>query len=390
MSKAIGYSFWGFLADVKMDSNCNELSTPDGNAFYSWSIIREYMKQGYDVVSVMPDRDLHAVHHLGKNAFSAWCSDERFNAYNGSKKVDYNRLDFATCSADDVFDVFDRSNLNQSEYILHEWRMEIPSRNDIGSRGNEGWQPDLFLQDCIVKYCASRNVPLVIFDLDYKLTEEDVQAISDVVDLTVIELGSKWQSVHPRCKVGHVEIPFCFDCINFFNVQKKKEKLVYVGNRYERDWCIDKYFPKNEDGCVVYGNWNESGRDSKDRWPTIDFRGRLQTSEMHDAYSSAACTLLLAKKDYCDYGFMTARVIESVFYGAVPLFIEEYGKSMISKYAGLYSDELTVRSEEDVVSKMNVFFSDERFAKDVIQYLRWHLSFMDASEFVFDVSKVVH
>ena len=31
----VGYSYWGFLGDVKMNSNCDIISTPDGNAFYS-------------------------------------------------------------------------------------------------------------------------------------------------------------------------------------------------------------------------------------------------------------------------------------------------------------------------------------------------------------------
>ena len=42
----VGYSYWGFLGDKKLDEKFNEVSTPDGNAFYSWSIIREIQKRG--------------------------------------------------------------------------------------------------------------------------------------------------------------------------------------------------------------------------------------------------------------------------------------------------------------------------------------------------------
>ena len=57
VTKKCGYSYWGFLGDTKMDKDGNLLSTPDGNAFYSWSIIRQLQKDGYVVVQVMPDRD---------------------------------------------------------------------------------------------------------------------------------------------------------------------------------------------------------------------------------------------------------------------------------------------------------------------------------------------
>lgn len=391
MKKVVGYSFWGFLSDVKIDKDGNELSTPDGNAFYSWSILRELEKRGYDVVQVMPDRDKYAIQKFGKDAFKAWCKEERFEAYSDTKKTDYSCVDLRTCKTTEVFEIFDRMNLKQSEYILHEWRMEISSRNAILSRANPGWQPDLFLQDCLLAYCSLNNIKLVVFDLDYKLSEEEAISLSKVVDLTIIELGDKWQLTNSGVKSARVEIPFCFDCIDYFDVDDESDsKLVYVGNRYERDWCIDKYFPKNKDGCVVYGNWNESGRDSKKKWPTIDFRKRLQTSEMHDAYSSSACTLLLAKSNYCKYGFMTARVIESIFYGAIPLFIEEFGEDLISKYAGALKDCLTVRSEEDVTRKMNFFYDSPNYVKKcVILYLRDRLEFMDAKNFVDDVENAI-
>ena len=44
----VGYFYWGFLGDKKF-RNGKEVSTPDGNAFYSWSIISELQKRGYDV-----------------------------------------------------------------------------------------------------------------------------------------------------------------------------------------------------------------------------------------------------------------------------------------------------------------------------------------------------
>ena len=68
--KGVGYSYWGFLGDVKMDSKGNLLSTPDGNAFYSWSIIDELATRGNSVFQLMPDRDKYAAEILGPEMFT--------------------------------------------------------------------------------------------------------------------------------------------------------------------------------------------------------------------------------------------------------------------------------------------------------------------------------
>ena len=43
----VGYFYWGYLGDKKFDKNGNEVSTPDGNAFYSWSIIKALQDAGH-------------------------------------------------------------------------------------------------------------------------------------------------------------------------------------------------------------------------------------------------------------------------------------------------------------------------------------------------------
>ena len=80
-TKKVGYSFWGFLADIKMDKDLRILSTPDGNAFYSWSIIKELQSREYTVINVMPDRDYPAVDNFTNFAFSSFAMEDRYNAY---------------------------------------------------------------------------------------------------------------------------------------------------------------------------------------------------------------------------------------------------------------------------------------------------------------------
>ena len=373
--KKAAYSYWGFLADIKLDSNYNELSTPDGNAFYSWSIIQELQRRNYNVLTIMPDRDQYAVIKYGKNAFLAWATNKRYNAYDKCDHITYSYMNKSS-----VFSIWDKYKLNEYDFILHEWRMLIQGRNDLNSKTMTSWQPDYFLQECLLEYCKMHNIRLFIFDLDYKLSIDDIK---DMQNVTVLELGNKWKNTQINAKT--VYIPFDFSSINEFKpsrIDKRQYDLVYIGNRYERDWCINKYIPETLDKCIIYGNWKESGRDSETKWPLLKFGKRLQLRDMHDAYDSAICTILLAKHDYCKYHFMTARIIEAIFYGCVPLFIREYGDNTIRKFAGACANLLTVKSKSDVINKIDKLKQNQELYSDVLSYLRYRLTKMDVSHFV--------
>lgn len=383
----VGYSFWGFLGDVKMNEKFEEISTPDGNALYSWSIIKALQDKGHEVYRIMPDRDRFGMQKLNADLFGEWCKEERFKAY---AKMRGCCKSFGFETEEEIMKLWNEAKLNELDCVLHEWRMEIAGRNDEASRGKEGWQPDLFLQNCLIKYCRKNGIKLVVFDLDYKISEEQFEEIADISHL--LELGTKWQSTKFANIASKVYIPFCFDRINELDVKNNADienDLVYVGNRYERDWCIDKYIPEDMAKCIVYGNWKESGRDSESRWPNIRFGKRLQTADMYKVYSNSICTILLAKKEYCKYSFMTARIIEAIFYGTVPLFIEEYGKNTINEYAGAYANFLTVRSKQDVVAICDILRQNEVFRKRIIEYMRSRLSFMDAKNFVQMLENVI-
>ncbi len=372
----IGYSYWGFLADVKMNNKLEQLSTPDGNAFYSWSIIKELQARGNNVYSIMPDRDKYAVTTLGKDAFDAWATDDRYDTYSKMNHIEYS-IDWKNAIMNDLFKIWDNYKF---EYIIHEWRMPIEGRNTINAKSNVDWQPDLFIQMCLLRYCKLHSIKLFIFDLDYKLKASN---IIDKENTIILELGTKWEK--SKIKSHKVYIPFDFNHINDFEIKSFDERntnLIYIGNRYERDWCIDKYIPENFDNVVIHGNWKEGGRDSVEKWPRLDFRKRLQTSEMHDAYSNSVCTILLAKKDYCKYNFMTARIIEAIFYGTIPLFIQEYGFDTIHEYAGKYSMILTVHNKQDVINAITQIKQSSTEYNDIIQYLRDRLSKMDATYFI--------
>lgn len=409
MKKRCGYSFWGFLGDRKYDAYGKLLSTPDGNAFYSWSIIMELQNRGYEVVQVMPDRDLYGTIYSGKALFESWAKDKRLEAYSKTIKIKYEKLfwlkGFVSRSeirthakSQNVWQTMKKKVLEIYEeyfgdiqFILHEYRMLIPGRNDIDSVFNEEWQPDYLIQECLFEYCCKEQKRLILFDLDYKL---DYNVYRDLrrggCPAVIFELGTKWQRTYADIENGieirKVYIPFDFDSIDYFDIlpkEKRQQNLIYVGNRYERDWCIDKYIPENLNRCTIYGNWLEGDRDSAEVWSRLNFGRRLQTGDMASVYQDSLSTILLAKAEYCEYGFMTARIVESIFYGTVPFFIEEYGKDVIKEYAGRYADFLTVVSKEDVVYKIKCLRKNGGpQVKDIVGYLRNRLDFMDVKNFV--------
>lgn len=419
--KKCGYSFWGYLGDVKYTRDGKEASTPDGNAFYSWCIIRELQKRGYEVTQIMPDRDAKGYELRGDFLFSSWIESERVQAYIGTKKSDWWDI-IDKCKKDVQFHQFNKNMLvehiksrilgrmellyGDMEFILHEYRMLIDGRNDLSSVFNEDWQPDYLLQECIFDYCIKYHKKLIIFDLDYKVDYRIYGYLRDKgCPVTIFELGNRWLRndslfIKGRQVAGidarQVFIPFDFDNIGYFNVDNvgpgyiRKNSLVYVGNRYERDWCIDKYIPSILPDCIIYGNWLEGNRDSRKRWSNLHFGQRLQTKDMREVYGNSAATILLAKKEYCEFDFMTARIIEAIFYGTVPLFIEEYGEKTIEMYAGDYAEFLTVRNAMDVYKKVEELrkLSGGRWIEIIVEYMRDRLKFMDVKYFVNAIEEV--
>lgn len=380
MGLNIGYGFWGFLGDrkyIKKDGAVKEVSTPDGNAFYSWGIISELLKQGNKVIQLMPDRDEPGYLERGSNIFKAWAGKERENAYLG--------MEVGMEQYDTFSNGFDLGQLNcdlaprvyNLDFVLWEWRWPIPGRNDRATMETnpESYQPDYLIQHTYLRLFKALNIPVIVFDLDYKLTNEDIIKYGIAA---VVELGNKWQN-NTLCTSRRVEIPFNFRHINTFDVADPDVGTIYVGNRYERDWCIDKYLPN---GTVVHGNWTESNRDSQQKWPNHIFRDRLQTADMQKAYSAAAVTPLLAKRSYCEQGFMTARIIEAVFYGCVPLFIEEFTRN--SAYIPTHLRNLLIVKDKTNVSTVSAaLFEQPEVRERIIHELRYHLStFMDSKYFV--------
>lgn len=384
MPAKVGYSYWGFLGDYKFDEDKDLVSTPDGNAFYSSSIIHSLQQAGYEVIQVMPDRDMPGYDSMQDFLFSSWGTMMRSIAYRKmirnyvKKERDQSVSDYF----DELHKFWDDSGLRDAKFILHEYRFCIEGRNDPASFqcGEYGFQPDYVIQLALFNYCIKHGVFVYIFDLDYKLDEATLDKLkADGLKFKVVELGNKW--AYRGDEALRVQIPFDWDVMlaeaDIKSVFSKTKSICYVGNRYERDETVYKYLDPigNVD---IYGKWLHGDVD----FSGLVFHGRVHVPQMKEAYRTNMATLLMAKQEYYEHEFMTARILEAVFYGCIPFFAEEYGDDVINAYVGIFDSFLKVRSAKELMTKTRVLEKDREFASHVLCYLVSHLSFMSSDKFV--------
>src|SRR3990172_11105956 len=122
-SMRLGYAFHGFLGDYKMDADYQELSTPDGNASYSWSILYEAQRRRHEVWLMQQDRDWPAFQQKGRYDFESFSQEKRFDSYLLSRKA--------------------RDSFPELDVLLLEWRFPIPPRNTPHHVEKPGYQGDL-------------------------------------------------------------------------------------------------------------------------------------------------------------------------------------------------------------------------------------------------------
>ena len=345
----IGYGTNGSLVDKKILADGSVAVDRDAVAIQLEPLLR-CLQQEHNVFRLVKDTvDQYSIAKFGKDAFS-FNQDVRYETY---KKWQY----------------MPPEEFKNLDLVVWEWRWQIPGRNSIADIGKPYFQDDFINQCKFFKLFKQYHIPVIIFDADYKLTDDDVRLTYENL-IGILDYGTKWEN---RSELG-ITVDSCFD-VNYFGMYKPVEPsdtCVYIGNRYERDWCIDKYLC---DGTRIYGNWAESKFDSKERWPHLNFGPRVQHYQFKELYSTALAVPLLAKQIYCYYGFMAPRLTEAVFYGTLPLFIEEFTRNHVfcPKKLRKY---LYIRDNSYINRIKSISFEDR---KDIIYTLRDHLSFIDAA-----------
>jgi len=318
----LGYSFWGFTSDYKIKDG-EEISTPCGNATFSYALIHELLKRNYEVWQLQPDRDFEAVELYGKDAFKAFSQEKRWNAYSKTKKYDF----------------FEKEGLNLPELdiLLVEWRFPIPGRNCLADgfiypiengKFDLRYQPDLFIQERLLHHYKEAGTKIILWDLDHKLTYKDEK---DWCPDAIFETA--FDPMHQYIHRTSVNAPCLYEDLVQFRTEKwsADKELVYIGSRYERDDVIDQYikpYAKERHGKVhFYGNWRDYPdklAEAEQRWPGIVFNKRITTKDFHDVYRDAVCVPLLGKRDYFRHGFTTPRPAEAIMFGSVPVAFNEH------------------------------------------------------------------
>ncbi len=324
----IGYAFWGFLGDHKVGPDGERLSTPDGNATYSWSIVHEARRRGHAVLPMMPDRDEPGVKEFGSRNFSAFAGPLRMDAYRHLRECRY-VLDSAR-------------GFPELDVLLLEWRFPIPGRNTGIPRDHRDYQPDLDRQRELLEHYAGSDTRIIVWDLDYKLTHEDEVWLEDIGVSCVFETSLAPRSVVlPR--IG-IEPPTVTDLLMEHPTDGRASTLLaYIGSRYERDDVLDEWIRPiaNRDaarGLVhFYGNWTKELREVQARWPGVVFHDRITTSDFLKVYRGAAGVPLLAKREYMGRGFITPRVWEALQFGSVPIGLQ--GHTGVSRYTPVVAED---------------------------------------------------
>lgn len=368
----IGYYFHGFMGDVKYEGK-REVSTPDGNAAYSWSIVYEGGQRSHEVIPLHKDRDEDGYRIHGIELFSSFSKEKRFNSYH---LMDAYRSKYGSVTGFPELDV-----------VLIEWRWPIPDRNCVmNSDGSwfvpNGMQTDLLRQWELIRHYQKTKTPIVLWDLDHKLTYRDEQTVKPAaVFETSVNLMSTYvvrTRVEPPTVVAdllqHKTLPV-----------DPLRKMAYVGSRYERDDVISEWIEPVSDqfpGQVEFwGKWDGADK----LWKNVKYMGRIGMRDFMKAYGTAACCPLLAKRSYMKSGFISPRPWEALLFGTLPVGLSCHAA------AWRYTNGIFACDAADL-SEITQWFAgmtlQERHIKR--EELAHDLKHMDVSHFVDSIEDVVN
>lgn len=267
----IGYSFWGFLGEGITD-------TPDGGRSHRATLIDGLLDAGHHVVFLQTNRDLdEADDDLGG----------RYSWNSGFPGIDV---------------------------LFCEWRWPIPGRNTT-SCNTPGHTCDLHRQhELLNHYTYRRHTPTLLWDKDLQLPA--AHPLRAVPHVTVCEAA-----LHPRRGAESLLFPVADQAIDTADplglaAEQRDLPLVYIGNQYDRDEAFDQYFAPLAPSFdhQVAGKWTAT-----ERWPKVNFTGRIPFAAVQPLYRRSLATVLLAPDRLAARGQFTQRLPEAVLAGCLPL-----------------------------------------------------------------------
>lgn len=266
----IGYSFWGFLGTGITD-------TPDGGRSHRRVLVDGLRDSGHEIVFMQANRDRDEVGH----------------DLTGTYRWD--------------------GGLPDVDVLFLEWRWPIPGRNTTRC-GSPGHTCDLHRQQQLLDHYTAHGVPTLLWDKDRQLRPDDL--LRHVRNVVVCE-----PALYPS--PGAVSLLFpvadtalqCADSLAL-TAAPRDLPLLYVGNQYDRDDALDRYFAPaaRRYPHIIAGKWPRT-----ERWPELNFWGRIPFPGVATLYQRAVATVLLLPERYARVGHMTQRLFEAVLAGCLPL-----------------------------------------------------------------------
>jgi hypothetical protein len=347
----IGISYWGYLEKWE---DAKASATPDGHRFGRPLMVDELIARGHEVIALQQRRE----------------------------ETPYPGVTYS-------------NDLPEIDALLVEWRW-ITHKNSVYGDVLLGDEPDYLRQkELLEHYCG--NIPVVIWDMDMKMTIEDEKILNKYDNITIFD-----PCISPRTVAGMTRIPYPF----FFKPGKKfswckhpgySYTYGYVGNNYERALQFEKYyaFPAGSLRSIgiqtrVNGNWLQRSKERFDpslliqSYPNVMFGDRLDFKQSMNFLSSCICTTHIAKDEYSKHGFVTARYMEAIAANVPAIVPHEFA------YSEILGASSVADSTSDLIKKVRVHSEQMIWRSEVVEAQEYELlKFGNAHGLTFDVVSAV-
>lgn len=303
----LGISYWGFCEPFEASK---EAKTPDGHRYGRPIMVDSLVGRGHEVYSLQTRRE----------------------------SAPYPGLKY-----DDGFPDID--------ILFVEWRW--PTYKNSGS---SKFEPDLDRQTELLSHYHGK-IPVVIWDCDYKVTEQD--------ELKWPQAVIADPAFDPRSLTrNRTRLMFWTDWKKLMPVNGSSFEYGYVGNNYERPQAFERYysFPSSqlrEFGIqtTVHGNWlevspeRESPKKLISSHMNVAFAPRLNFYDSMKRLNTFVCTTHITKPEYALRGFASPRYVENIVSNVPGLVPEEF------LIPGLLGKDWIVTGSGSVVDKVKQIFS---------------------------------